>query len=111
MLYFFQRKEADSVRLEGKVFAGGIVRAMAVAEDRDESRRFVSRLEECLRSLCRELAIPIPIWMKKNTGEFARFHQTVFVDEQFHEPVAFDRFQIRLLPEDRGTEREIPQSY
>ena len=40
---------------------------------------------------------PVPLWMKKNTHEFAAFHQTIFFDEQYPDKVKFDKFQIKML--------------
>jgi len=59
--------------------------------------RFSVELEHALVLLCRELDIPVPMWMAKNTHEFAAFHQTIFFSEQYTEKVRFDRFQIKLL--------------
>jgi hypothetical protein len=64
---------------------------------RDTSRGFSKQLEECLISLCRELGAPIPLWLSKNTKEFASFHQTLFTREQFDEQVLFDRMMLRML--------------
>ncbi len=85
------------MRLEGKVFRANIVIAdrTIVKEDTDDS--FVKQLESCFVLLCRELEIPIPLWLGKNTHEFAAFHQTIFFAEQFIDEVKFNRFQIRLL--------------
>jgi hypothetical protein len=41
--------------------------------------------------------VPTPIWLEKNTREFARFHQTIFFEGQFTDRVPFDRLQIRWL--------------
>lgn len=60
-------------------------------------RGFSKQLEECLIRLCRELNAPIPIWVTKNTKEFAAFHQTMFPREQFAEDVYFDRMILRLI--------------
>ena len=54
-------------------------------------------LEWCFVNLCKQLDIPMPLWLKKNTKEFARFRQTIFFEEQFTEKIEFNRFQINLL--------------
>ena len=64
---------------------------------RDLSQGFSKQLEECLLSLCRALSVPIPLWLSKNTKEFASFHLTLFSPEQFDERVTFDRMVLRML--------------
>lgn len=66
-------------------------------EFQDPTKTFIQNLEKCLVELCHGLETPIPLWLEKNTREFARFHQTLFFDGQFTEPIAFDRFQIRWI--------------
>ncbi len=85
------------IKLEGKVFRANLVMESAVAEQEETSDIWVKDLEKCFVKLCRELGIPIPLWLDKNTHEFARFRQTIFFEEQFTEDVKFNRFQIRLL--------------
>lgn len=60
---------------------------------------FTKDLEAALVAGCHAIEAPIPLWMSRNTKEFAAFHQTVFFDEQFLEKTRFDRLQIRLLQE------------
>jgi len=85
------------MKLEGKLFVGNRMTEMkeVVTPDRDGS--FSKQLEEALIILCRELDVPVPMWMKKNTREFAAFYQTIFFKEQYTENVRFDRFQIRMI--------------
>lgn len=86
------------MRIEGKIFCGNIM-TREVTVTREESRDvpFVRTLELALIDVCRELESPIPLWLSKNTHEFAAFHQTIFFRDQFTEKTNFDRFQIRLL--------------
>ena len=67
-----------------------------VTIETDPDQPFSKNLETALVLLCKELDVPVPVWMKKNTREFAAFYQTVFFAEQYQEKVRFDRFQIRL---------------
>jgi len=84
------------MKLTGNLIIGTkIVKKITVEKD-DPRMSFHDSLEECLIDLCRGLDIPVPIWMKKNTTEFAAFRRTFFSDEQFTEKVNFDRFEIRL---------------
>ena len=53
---------------------------------------------EEIGAVCREMNVPFPLWLSKNTREFAQFHQTTFFEDQFSDnKVPFDRFMIRLI--------------
>jgi hypothetical protein len=85
------------MRLEGRLFLGNRSLGETVVESGGEGDGIVKDLDACIRLLCRDLEVPTPIWLQKNTREFARFHQTVFFEGQFTDRVPFDRFQIRWL--------------
>ncbi|MDO5733595.1 MAG: hypothetical protein Q4P08_00400 [Eubacteriales bacterium] len=86
--------------LEGRVLQGEkILRLAQVRLDQKTDEGLVPALERALRKLCTCLDLPLPLWLDKNTKEFARFRQTFFFAEQFTEEVKFSRFQIRLLEE------------
>ncbi|NSW91126.1 MAG: hypothetical protein HPY74_10735 [Firmicutes bacterium] len=84
------------MKLAGKLIKGTKIAKKAFFEKNDNSMSYTDMLEECLIGLCKELDIPVPIWMKKNTHEFAAFQRTFFSNDQFAEKVNFDRFEIRL---------------
>ena len=83
--------------LEGKLFVANRMIDIKEIVYEEKGVRFSVELEHALVQLCRELDIPVPMWMAKNTHEFAAFHQTIFFSEQYTEKVRFDRFQIKLL--------------
>lgn len=86
------------MRLEGRLYtANRLLDVKEVNIDDDPDLPFSRNLEQALILVCKDLDIPIPMWMKKNTKEFAAFHQTVFFAEQYQEKVRFDRFQIRWI--------------
>lgn len=85
------------MRLEGRVFRQNRMIREAVVEQTETDQLFVQNLEMALISLCRQIESPIPIWLEKNTHEFAAFRQTMFFEGQFTERIDFDRFQIKLL--------------
>ena len=85
------------MRLEGRLFLGNRSLREAVVESGEAGKGLAQDLETCIRALCLDLEMPTPIWLPKNTREFARFHQTVFFEGQFTDRVSFDRFQIRWL--------------
>lgn len=68
----------------------------ASVEKEDEKASFRDLLEDCLVNLCRELDIPVPLWLRKNSTEFVNYRKTFFPKEQFVEKVRFDRFEISL---------------
>jgi hypothetical protein len=83
--------------LEGRILTANLLVRQERVEIPTTTERFTNQLERCLIELCHRLDMPIPLWLEKNTHEFARFHQTLFFAEQFTEPVRFDRFQIRWI--------------
>jgi len=85
------------MKLEGRVFAANLLLQEASVERPATGERFVTQLEHTLIDLCHQLEVPIPLWLEKNTHEFARFHQTIFFAEQFTEAIRFDRFQIHWI--------------
>ena len=85
------------MKLEGRVFTANLLVKEKVVDLPATSESFVKQLERSLVELCHSLEIPIPLWLKKNTFEFARFHQTLFFAEQFTEKIQFDRFQIHWV--------------
>lgn len=85
------------MKLDGRLVKGTKTIKKAFFENDDSSLTFVDALEECIIKLCKEMDIPVPIWMKKNTHEFAVFRKTFFTSEQFAEEVNFDKFEITLL--------------
>jgi len=82
--------------LEGRTFSGNRLLNIKVVNYENPDVSFSVELGEALVMLCREMDIPVPMWMKKNTHEFAAFHQTIFFDEQYPEKVKFDKFQIKM---------------
>jgi hypothetical protein len=85
------------IKLEGKLFKANLMIGDQIVTAEGDGASFVKELEQALILLCKALEIPIPLWLSKNTHEFAAFHQTIFFAEQYTEPVAFDRFQIRWI--------------
>ena len=83
--------------LEGRLFVQNRMTEIKEVSLELDNPSFSKNLEQALVMLCHELQIPTPLWMKKNTHEFAAFHQTLFFSDQFTEKVRFDRFQITML--------------
>ncbi|MBO4635552.1 MAG: hypothetical protein J5685_00225 [Clostridiales bacterium] len=85
------------MRLQGRLFISNKTTDIKEVTYSDDSVPFSVELERALILLCRELDIPAPMWMAKNTKEFAAFRQTIFFSEQYVEKVRFDKFQIKQL--------------
>ena len=85
------------MKLEGRVLIENILINSAVIEHSNPDAGFSKELDECLILLLRALNVPTPLWLNKNTHEFAAFRQTVFFADQFTDEVNFDRFQIKLI--------------
>ncbi len=84
------------MKLTGRLIKNTAIIKEAVIEKDDETASYTDLLEECLIGLCRELDIQVPLWLKKNTAEFVKYHRTFFTKEQFMENVRFERFEIKL---------------
>ena len=85
------------MRLQANLYRANLMLASVTIDRGQSDERFSRQLERCLVDACHELNIPLPLWMEKNTKEFARFHQTLFFREQFSDPIMFDRLQIRWM--------------
>jgi hypothetical protein len=86
----------SELTLEGRLFVANRMTEIKEVTTEDTDSSYSKRLEKALIELCRQMDIPVPMWMKKNTKEFAAFGQTIFFREQYTENVRFDRFQIRV---------------
>lgn len=85
------------MKIEAKIYKANRTINQVTIEKTTEGESFVGDLEWCLVQACKALDIPIPLWLDKNTKEFAKFRQTVFFEEQFIDKVPFNRYQIKLL--------------
>ncbi len=88
------------MKVEGKTFRGTYIHQIVVADRQEEHLRFSKQLENCLLEICKAIDVSPPLWMEKNTNEFARYHHTVFHAEQFMEDVSFSRMEIKWLEEE-----------
>jgi len=83
------------VKLTGRIYRGKVVLMQDESALSGEGK-FQKQLEQSLVELCKKMGISVPMWLGKNTREFARFKWTTFQSDQFFESVNFDRFEIRL---------------
>lgn len=82
--------------LSGKLIKGTKILKETYFENAKEGQDFRDALEECLIELCKKLDIPVPLWLNKNTNDFARYRRTSFPKDQFVEVVDFDRFDVKF---------------
>ena len=82
------------MKLYGKLIKGTKITKEAMVFKESDNLYYRDLLEESLINLCKELDIPVPLWLKKNTKEFAAYRRTFFSKEQFVEKVYFDRFDL-----------------
>ncbi|HHW31393.1 MAG TPA: hypothetical protein GXX20_06935 [Clostridiaceae bacterium] len=87
------------MKLNGKLIQGTKILKEATVESKphEKENSFRETLEECLISVCKELDIQVPIWLKKNTTEFVNYGRTSFTEEQFIEKVNFQRLEIKYI--------------
>lgn len=83
--------------VEGRLYVANKIDKITTAEYTNDDMSFSQELGEALILLCKKLDISVPLWLKKNTQEFAQFRSTNFNPDQFSESVTFDRFQLKLL--------------
>lgn len=84
------------MKLYGKLIKHGKLLKEAWAVPAGESTDFRDQLEECLISVCKQLDVEVPIWLKKNSTEFGLYKKTSFNSDHFGEAIAFDRLEIVL---------------
>ena len=61
----------------------------------------LSAAQEAVGEISYALDIPRPIWLDKHTDEIERFGRTSFSQDDFVEPIAFDKFEIEFLREEK----------
>lgn len=82
--------------LYGKLVKGNTFLKDSKAVGTDPEKTFHELMEGAFLELCRNLDIPVPIWLKKNTREISKYRKTFFGKEQFIEETVFDRFILEI---------------
>ncbi len=82
--------------MSGRLIKGNKTIKKSTVYSEDKSLSYRNALEKCLIALCKELDIQVPVWLRKNTSEFAAFQKTFFNSEHFMEEIKFDRFEIEV---------------
>jgi len=89
-------KGINILKLYGRLIKNGKLLKEAWATPENDSDSFHDQLEECLISICKQLDIEVPLWLKKNTTEFGIYRKTSFNSDHFGEAINFDRLEIVL---------------
>jgi hypothetical protein len=90
------RSDRADMVLSGKIIKDNEIIKNVTVEVDEEGLPFNLKLEKAFSDLCRELKIPLPMWLGKNTKEFVHFRITHFNSDQFTEEVSFNRFEVEL---------------
>lgn len=85
------------MKLYGKIIKERKTMREEVAINTDDNVPFHDKLEKCLVEVCKKLDCQVPLWLEKNTKEFAMYRKTFFSKEQFMENVWFDKLEIRVV--------------
>lgn len=84
------------MRIIGKLIKGTVIIVEKLIDNENDNISFRELLEVSFIALCKELDISVPLWLKRNTTEFARYRRTSFTKDQFIEDVKFDRLEIKI---------------
>jgi len=93
------------MKLYGKLMNKNMPLKINKVENLNSNLDFHGQIESLFIDLCKNLDIPVPIWLKKNTRELSRYKKTFFNKEQkktffnkeqFIEEVYFDNFILEI---------------
>jgi len=84
------------MKLYGKLMNKNMPLKINKVENLDSNLDFHGQIESLFIDLCKNLDIPVPIWLKKNTRELSHYKKTFFNKEQFIEEVYFDNFILEI---------------
>jgi hypothetical protein len=84
------------MKIQGSLITNGKSIARKEITVSEKKPSFHDRLEEAFITLCRELMIPVPEWIDKNTRELSMCKKTSFYPDQFHETFTYDRFELLI---------------
>ncbi|MDX1357834.1 MAG: hypothetical protein R3232_03280 [Clostridia bacterium] len=82
--------------LYGRLIKGNMPLKESKVVGKNDGKNFHDEMEEAFVRLCKDLDIPVPIWLKKNTRELSHYKKTYFENEQFIEETVFDRFVLEI---------------
>ena len=87
-------------RLWGKIWKSNHMLADTVACSDEAGLNRTRKVLNGLETICRELDLPVPIWLEQNISEFQRVSKTRFRQDSFIEEIPFDYLEIQVIEED-----------
>lgn len=86
------------IRLWGKVIKNN--RIITSAESTcTEDIDYQEQLKKCIVDICYKLDLQKPYWLKQNLKDYNQYKKTSFRQDNFIEPVNFDKFEIEVIEE------------
>ena len=67
--------------------------------DHDSDTR-THKVVKALEEACREMDLPVPIWLEVNIRDFKRNAKCRFYQDSFVEEVGFDYLEMQVIEED-----------
>lgn len=87
------------MRTAGRIIKDRKILREIVKEDNGPDTR-TRKVLRALEEICRELDIPVPIWLEANIREFQRRAKTAFTQDAFVEEIPFTLLELEVLEED-----------
>jgi len=82
------------IRTDHRVITDVIIPGLQKREYMDDAQA-----ELAINELCRLLDLSRPVILRKHFKEIKNFGRTVFKQPDFMEPIAFDAFEMEIIPE------------
>ena len=76
-----------------------VIRSVIIPDEREINR--TRKVLDCLEEACRQLDLPVPIWLETNIREFGTRARTRFLPDSFMESIPYDCVEIQVLEEDQ----------
>lgn len=86
-------------RVWARIFKENHMLRDTVAVDPSDKNR-TRKVFACLEEACKELDLPVPIWLETNISEFKRISKTRFRKDSFIEQIDFDYLEFQVIEED-----------
>lgn len=75
-----------------------LVRDVNIEDDSADSR--TAKVLRALEDACHKLDLGVPIWLRKNIGDFQRHAKVRFHADSFIEQIDFDYMEFQVIEED-----------
>ena len=93
------RKAGRTVRIWFRQFKENrMLKDLTISDHESDTR--THKIIRALESACREMDLPVPLWLEVNINDFKRNSKCRFCQDSFIEPVGFDYLEIQVIEED-----------